>query len=394
MTDLNDPIYLDAAASAPPRTEAVAAARDAIERFADPCSPHAVARAARSALEDARHAVAEAIGAHSDEIVFTSGGTEANALAVRAGLAAMDAGRGGRMIASASEHSSILAAAASAGLEVLEIPTDGTGRVDVDRWADEIGRPGVAIAAIQHANHLVGTLQPVAECIRLARPHGVPVHVDACQTAATLPIDVVALGMDVLSISSHKAYGPTGAGALFVRRGTPLSPLLAGDDRERRLRAGMPNIPGIAGMAAALAASAGDLSDRAAQLWSQGGRLRAGLAAAGIRVLGHATHRAPHIVTWVAPAIDAETLLMTLEDRGILCSTVPAARVSGGGLSPGDVAVRFGLWPGVTDAQIEHVVATVPPLIRDLGALDYEPAPPRRDLPNDLATRRPTRRRT
>jgi cysteine desulfurase len=377
MVDVHDAIYLDAASSTPPRREALAAAKDAADLFADPRSPHRAGRAVRSALDDARHAVASALGAHSDEIAFTSGGTEANALAVRVGVAAMANGRGSRFVAAASEHPSVTAAAHAAGFDVLSIPTDATGRVDVDRWADEVARPGVAMAAIQHANHLTGTLQPVAECIRLAKPHGVPVHVDACQTVATLPIDVAALGMDVLSISSHKAYGPAGAGALFVRRGTALSALLPGDDRERRLRSGMPNVPGILGMAAALAASDADLGDRAAQLWAQGGHLRTGLSSAGIRVLGHATHRVPHIVTWVAPGIDAEALLMTLEDRGILCSTLPSERLAIDGLSNDDVVVRFGLWPGVTDEQVAHVVEVVPPLVRDLGALDYAPpAPP------------------
>ena len=376
MADAHDLIYLDAAASTPARAEAVAAAKAAIDLFADPRSPHREGRAVRSALDDARHAVAAAIGAHSDEIVFTSGGTEANALAVRVGVAAMAQGRGRRFVVAASEHPSLAAAADAAGLEIVTIPTDPTGRVNVDRWAEEVARPGVAMAAIQHANHLVGTLQPVAECIRLARPHGVAVHVNACQTLATLPVNVAALGMDVLSISSHKAYGPPGAGALFVRRGTRLAPLLPGDDRERRLRAGMPNIPGIVGMGAAMTANAADMGDRAAQLWAQGGHLRTGLSGAGIRVLGHATHHVPHIVTWVAPGIDAEALLMTLEDRGILCSTLPSDRLTAEGLTGEDVAVRFGLWPGITDAQIERVVAVVPPLVRDLGALDYAPPPP------------------
>jgi hypothetical protein len=134
-------------------------------------------------------------------------------------------------------------------------------------------------------------------------------------------------------------------------------------------------------MAAALTANAADLGDRAAQLWAQGGHLRTGMSGAGIRVLGHATHRVPHIVTWVAPGIDAEALLMTLEDRGILCSTLPTERLAIEGLSGEDVVVRFGLWPGITDGQIAHVVEVVPPLVRDLGALDYAPpAPPGLDL--------------
>jgi cysteine desulfurase len=380
MTEPNDVLYLDAALSSPPRDEGIRAAAEALERFADPEAHHLLAREARSALELARSRVADALGAQSDEVVFTSGGTEANALAVlgTAGgigdTAARSGSRGGRFVTTALEHRSVTDPARAAGLQVIEVGCDDTGRVDVDRWAEEIERPGIVMASIQHASHLVGSINAVAECIRLARPHGVPVHVDACQTLAALPVDAPALGADLLSVSAHKAYGPPGAGALFVRRGAQLSPLLTGDGRERRLRAGMPNLAGAVGMGAALDAARPELPDRAAHLWSLTDRLRAGLMEAGIHVLGHPTQRVPHIVTWTVPEVDPETLLMTLEDRGILTSALPAEQLAGAGLAhPGDVVVRFGLWPGITEDGIDRVLAVVPSVVRDLGAIDYGP---------------------
>jgi cysteine desulfurase len=372
MTELNDAVYLDAAASSPPRREAVDAAAAALDRFGDPRSGHAPGRTARSALEDARGLVAEALGAHGDEVIFTSCGTESNALAVRCGRESAAEGGRGRFVTSALEHPSVTESARAAGFEVVEVSGDDRGRVDLDRWAAEVAVPGTVMASIQHASHLIGTIQPVAECIRLARPHGVIVHVDACQTAPAVRIDVAGLGADLLTVSSHKAYGPPGAAALFVRRGITPRPLLVGDARERRLRAGMPNLPGVVGMAAAMEAGKIELPDRAAHLWSLTDRLRASLEDAGIRVIGHATQRTPHIVSWTATDVDPETLLMTLEDRGILTSVIDARPLEDAGITaPGEVVVRFGLWPGVLQEQMGRVAEIVPPLVRDLQAIDY-----------------------
>jgi cysteine desulfurase len=372
MTHQDGAIYLDAAASTPPRREAVDAAAALIDKFGDPRSGHALGRAARSALEHARGLVAEALGAHGDEVIFTSCGTESNALAVRCGaFGAAGAGRR-RFVTSALEHPSVTESAMAVGFEVVEVPGDDTGRVDLDSWAAEVAVPGTVMASIQHASHLIGTIQPVAECIRLARPHGVIVHVDACQTAPAIRIDVAGLGADLLTVSSHKAYGLPGAAALFVRRGITPLPLLVGDARERRLRAGMPNLPGIAAMAAALEAGKIELPDRAAHLWSLSDRLRASLAESGVRVIGHATQRAPHIVSWTATDVDPETLLMTLEDRGILTSVIDARQLEDAGIiTGGEVVVRFGLWPGVSQDDVDRVAEAVPPLVRDLQAIDY-----------------------
>jgi cysteine desulfurase len=372
VTHLDDAVYLDAAASTPPRREAVDAASAFLDRFSDPRSGHAMGRAARSALENARGLVAEALGAHGDEVIFTSCGTESNALAVRCGGSAVAKGGHRRFVTSALEHPSVTESARAAGFEVIEVPGDDTGRVDLERWAAEVAVPGTVMASIQHASHLIGTIQPVAECIRLARPHGVLVHVDACQSAAVVRIDVAGLGADLLSVSSHKAYGPPGAAALFVRRGITPLPLLVGEARERRLRSGMPNLPGIVGMAAALEVGKIELPDRAAHLWSLTESLRASLGEAGIRVIGHPTQRAPHIVSWTATDVDPEALLMTLEDRGILTSVIDARQLGDGGIiAAGEVVVRFGLWPGVSQDQVDRVAKAVPPLVRDLRAIDY-----------------------
>jgi cysteine desulfurase len=373
------PIYLDAASATPLHPSARDALLDALDSFGDPRAGHALGRAARARLETARSAVAERIGAQPDEIVFTSGGTEANALAVFGTVRAAAEGsrtsrRRGRVVIGTLEHPSVLEAARLTGLEVVEVGCDDTGALDVDRFAAEVAAPGTVLACVQHASHVVGTIQPVAECAALAREFGVSLHTDARQTVPVLPVDVHALGVDLLSISSRTAYGPAGVGALYVRRGLELQPLIPGERGERRLRAGLPNLPGIAGLAAALMAVAPSLPDVAERLWRLTDRLRRGLAEAspdaGIRVLGHPTRRVPHLLGWTADGVDAETLLMTLEDRGLLAATVPNAQLVRAGLAePAEVVVRFGLLHDASEAEVDRTLAVVAPAVRDLRTI-------------------------
>jgi cysteine desulfurase len=368
------PIYLDAASATPLHPSARDALLDALDAFGDPRAPHALGRPARSRLEAARNAVAERIGSQPDEIVFTSGGTEANALAVFGTVRAADIGPRGRVVIGALEHPSVVEAARLSGLEVVEVGCDAAGVLDVDRFAVEVAVPGTVLACVQHASHVVGTIQPVAECAALAREFGVPLHTDARQTIPVLPVDVHALGVDLLSISGRTAYGPAGVGALYVRRGLELQPLIPGERGERRLRAGLPNLPGIAGLAAALTAIAPALPDVAERLWRLTDRLRGGLAGAdsgaGIRVLGHPTRRVPHLVGWTADGVDAETLLMTMEDRGLLAATVPNAQLVHAGLvEPTEVVVRFGLLHDATDTDVDRTLDVVPPAVRDLRTI-------------------------
>lgn len=319
-------IYMDHAATTPVRDEARAAMLPFLggECYGNPSSIHAAGRAARKALEEARERIAARLAAVSPrEVLFTSGGTEADTLAI-AGAARANAARGRHALASAVEHHAVLHACdilREEGFAVETLPVDGTGRVDLEAFRAAL-RPDTILVSVMLANNEVGTIQPVAEIVRIARAANgrkTLVHTDAVQAAGHLPIDVVALDVDLLSLSAHKIYGPKGTGLLYVRRGTRLAPILAGGDQEFGKRPGTENVAGIAGFAAALDLACRERDAESGRLARLRDRLEAGLRARvpGVRVNGHPTERLPHILSACFEGIESEGVVLHLDQEGI-----------------------------------------------------------------------------
>ncbi len=374
--------YLDHGSGTPlsaPAREALLAALDA---FGDPLRLHADGRTALRLLDDARGQVASGIGAQPDEIVFTSGGTESIALGIWGGTRSRRE-IGDRIVVSAVEHPAVDGIGHTLetdGFRIVRVPVDEHGRLDVEAFAIEVRRPGTLLASLQHANHEVGTIQPIAEAAMLAREAKVVFHTDACQTVGRLPVDVEGLGVDLLSLSAHKFGGPPGIGVLFVRRGVHVAAYPCGDDRERKRRSGMVNTPGAAAMAAALTASLVDMGDRAARHWALTDRLRAGIAerVPGVRIHGHSTQRVPHIVCFSVPDLDAEILAMALDDRGFrlsvgsLCSGTsndasPVLEAMG---FPNTPAFRIGVGADTSDEDVDRFLDALPQVVSELRKME------------------------
>jgi cysteine desulfurase len=370
--------YLDHASATPLDERARAALLAALDEFADPLRVHGDGLAARRLLDDARATVAGALGAQPDQIVFTSGGTESVALAIWGGVRPVRE-LGTRIVTTTIEHPAVggvLHTLETDGFESVLVEVDRNGSVDLDAFAAEIRRPGTLLASVHHANHEVGTIQPIAECARLCREAGVLFHTDACQTVGHLPVDAIALDVDLLSISGHKFGGPPGIGALYVRRGVPIAAYPCGDDRERRRRSGVENVPGVAAMAAALDARVERMGDEAARDWALTDTIRAGIAerVEGARVHGHPTQRVPHLVCFSVPDLDAEIMSMALDDRGFRIAAGSNCSGAAGEASSvlehmgaaSTVSFRIGVGPETRQDDAERLLATLPSLVSEL----------------------------
>ena len=370
--------YLDHASATPLDERARVALLAALDEFADPLRMHGDGLAAKRLLDDARATVAGALGAQPDEIVFTSGGTESVALAIWGGVRPVRE-LGTRIVTTTVEHPAVggvLHTLETDGFESVLVEVDHNGSIDLDAFAAEIRRPGTLLASVHHANHEVGTIQPVAECARVCREAGVLFHTDACQTVGHLPVDAPALGVDLLSISGHKFGGPPGIGALYVRRGVPIAAYPCGDDRERRRRSGVENVPGVAAMAAALETRLEGMTDEVARGWALTDTIRAGIAerVEGASVHGHATQRAPHLVCFSVPDLDAEIMSMALDDRGFRIAAGSNCSGAAGEASSvlehmgvtSTASFRIGVGPDTTEDDAERLLATLPSLVSDL----------------------------
>ena len=377
-------LYLDHNATTPVHpavSEAVAGALRT--QFGNASSVHAYGQAAKAALDEARGSVAALVGGEPSEIVFTSGGTEADNLAIR-GVAETAPADRRHLIASAIEHEAVLhtcKALAARGWRTTLLPVDSSGIVD-PAALERAMTPQTALVSVMHANNEIGTLQPIAELARIARARGVRVHVDAVQSAGKVPLDARGLGVDLLSISGHKFNGPKGAGALWVRRGTRVAATMTGGRQERNRRAGTENVPAIVGLGVAARVAGEQLESSAAGCRTLRDRLEAGILGdvPGTVVNGTPDARVPNTTSISFDGVEAEALLIALDLEGIAVSTGSAC--SSGTLEPSHVlramgfpprrvqsSIRFSLGLGNTDAEIDRVLAVLPGVVARLRAL-------------------------
>jgi cysteine desulfurase len=327
-------VYLDYNATAPIRAEALQAMTDALSAPGHASSVHGPGRRARRLLEEARAEVAALAGAEPDWVIFTSGGTEANNLALRGLLSA-------RVLVSAGEHDSVLQAAATA--ERVSLTAEGT--VDLDALAAALEEsPRGTLVSVMLANNETGVIQPLAEVVALARAAGARVHCDAVQAAGKIPVDMTALGVDLMTLSAHKLGGPPGVGALLARPDLPLTAMQRGGGQERRRRAGTENLPGIAGFGAACAVAARELPAMAA-LVDLRDRFEAAARdlAPTLRVFAAAAPRLPNTSCVALPGLSAETQLMALDLAGVAVSS--GAACSSGKVQPSHVLTAMGASP-------------------------------------------------
>ncbi|WP_242393801.1 cysteine desulfurase family protein [Anaeromyxobacter oryzisoli] len=369
-------IYLDHNAITPMRPEAIAAVRAALDVFGNPSSVHQAGRAARDLLDGARARVAAAIGAAPGEIVFTSGATEAAALAIRGTLARSPAGRR-RLVVTAVEHPCVLSLARALereGTPLTVVPVDRRGLVDPDAFAAALG-PDVALAATMRANNETGVILPVPELARAARERGVPLLCDVVQAVGKIAVDVRTLGAELAFLTGQKFGGPRGAGALWVANGYPLAPIFGGE-QERGRRAGTENLPGIAGLAAALELAVGARPAEEQRIAALRDRLEEGLLAAvpRARVNGAGAPRLPGTLSITLEGCDAEALLIAMDLEGVCASAGSACH--SGSTSPSGVLLALGLseaearstlrlslgWTTTAD-EIEAALRLVPPLV-------------------------------
>ena len=368
------PIYLDSHATTPCDPRVVEAMTPFWgEEFGNPATrTHAYGWAAEQALETAREEVADAIGARSREIVFTSGATEANNL-VLFGIARAGRARGNHIVVCRTEHKSVLdpcRALAKEGFTISEIAVDRAGLVDLDALREAIG-PRTLLVSLMHANNEIGVVQPIAEAARVARERGVPLHTDAAQSVGRIPVDVDELGVDLLSISGHKVYGPKGVGVLYVRRRRPqieIEPILYGGGHERGLRSGTLPVALIVGLAHALELCLEERELEGQRLRSLRDRLwqRISDELDGVRLNGHAERRLPGNLNLSFEDVDIDKLLLALPDialsTGAACSSArpePSHVLAALGLPDAlaRASLRFGLGRGTSDEEVEIVGA-------------------------------------
>jgi cysteine desulfurase len=339
--------YLDHAATTPMRPEAIAAVTTAMADIGNPSSLHGSGRRARRRVEESREQLADAVGARPSEVIFASGGTESDNLAVKGLFWARrdSAPRRTRIVASPVEHHAVLDTldwlADHEGAQISWLDVDRTGRVTPEALRKVLD-DDVALVTVMWANNEIGTVQPIRELAAVAHQHGVPFHTDAVQAVGALPVDFAASGVDALSMTGHKLGGPVGTGALLLRRDAVVVPLLHGGGQERDVRSGTLDAPGVVGLAVAAEAAVAAQPDEAIRLATLRDRLVDGVrqVVPDVIVNGHPTEHLPGIAHLSFPGCEGDSLLMLLDARGIECSTGSAC--SAGVAQPSHVLIAMG----------------------------------------------------
>ncbi|WP_370625818.1 cysteine desulfurase family protein [Corynebacterium sp. TAE3-ERU16] len=367
---VRDLIYLDHAATTPPRPEALRAMWPFLTtEFGNPSSHHGVGESARAGLAAARRAIADTLGVRPDELVFTSGGTEADNLAVKGiALGALSSGRPARVLTTRLEHSAVAGSTAYLrrfhDIGTDHLTCDGSGLVDPEEL-DSLIRPDTVLVSVQAANNEVGTVQDLEALSAVCRRHGVPLHTDAVQAAGQLDIRPSALAVDALSLSGHKLGAPRGTGLVWLRSSVPVEPLIHGGGQQRSRRSGSEDVAGAVALATALVSAESERASTAERMT----RLRDGFigrvlaTVPGARLTGHPTRRLPGNASFVIDGVNGETVLIELERRGIICSSGSACAAGSQDPSPvllamgigedlARTALRFSLGRATTEADL------------------------------------------
>jgi cysteine desulfurase len=377
--------YFDHNATTPPDPAVIeAVARALSEDFGNASSVHHFGQRAKALLDEARSAIAELIGTEPSEVVFTSGGTESDNLALRGAAEVLETSGRRHIITTSIEHEAVLntiKALGKRGWTATLLPVDNTGVVSPAALAGAITRE-TGIVSVMHANNEIGTIQPIADLAAIAHEHGAVFHTDAVQSVGKIPVDARALGVDLLSLSAHKFNGPKGTGALWIRRGTRLVATMTGGKHERNRRGGTENVPGIAGMGVAAQLARRKLVPEGVRIAALRDRLECGILdrVPGTAVNGDAAARVPNTTNVSFDGIEAESLLIALDLEGFAVSTGSAC--SSGTLEPSHVlramgfgsprtqnSIRFSLGAGNDEAQVDSLLARLPAIAQKLRAL-------------------------
>ena len=377
-------IYLDYAATTPTHPEVVKAMLPYFtEAFGNPSSIYSCGQQARGAIEESRTKIADLIGARDEEIIFTSGGTEADNFAIK-GVAFSKESKGNHILTSPIEHHAVLETCkflGRRGFSITYLPVDEYGLVDPSDVKKAITDKTILIS-VMHANNEIGTIEPIAEIGRIAREAGIYFHTDTVQTVGHIPINVDELGVDLLSISAHKLYGPKGVGALYIRKGTKLVSLVHGGEQERGRRAGTYNAPGIIGFGRAVELAQQEMNQEAERLTPLRDKLINGLLERidHTRLNGHPQKRLPNNVNISIDFVEGESMCLGLDLAGICASTGSACASSTlepshvllvTGLSPERAygSLRFTLGKWTTEEEIDQVLEVLPPLVAKFRAM-------------------------